>query len=71
MCTSNSHATLAELLPGSIGDLEKIRTDYNFIRPCLLSSNQKLAPRSAAIYLGRSVARLISLTQASITSARQ
>lgn len=65
------HATLVELLPASTTDIEKIRTDYNFIRPRLLSPNQKLVPRSAAIYLGRSVARLNSLTQASIIFARQ
>lgn len=62
------HAMLIELLPHLKGDLEKIRTDYNFIRSRLLSPEQKLVPRSAAIYLGRSVTRLNSLASTNISA---
>ncbi|MND76562.1 hypothetical protein SAMN05216201_11020 [Pseudomonas linyingensis] len=65
------HATLLDQLPASKDELEKIRTDYNFIRPRLLHPDQKLVPRSAAIYLGRSVTRLNSLTDTRIIAAQQ
>ncbi|SFP52871.1 hypothetical protein SAMN05216229_103132 [Geopseudomonas sagittaria] len=68
---SSRHATLIELLPHFRSDLEKIHTDYNFIRPRLLAPGQRIVSRSAAIYLGRGVTRLNNLAQTSIISARQ
>ncbi|MNZ59309.1 hypothetical protein D3C78_773420 [compost metagenome] len=68
---NSRHATLIELLPHLKSDLEKIRTDYNFIRPRLLSPGQTIVSRSAAIYLGRGVTHLNNLAKTNTISARQ
>lgn len=65
------HSTLLDLLPSSSSELEKIRLDYNFIRPRLLTPSQTIVSRSATIYLGRSIDRLDRLAKASLISARK
>lgn len=58
---TSRHAKLLELHPGSVEALDKIWTDYNFIRPRLLSLDKQVVSRSATIYLGKSIKRLDGL----------
>lgn len=67
---TSRQATLHELLPGSGDALDKIWTDYHFIRPQLLSRDQQVVSRSATIYLGKSMSRLDGLAAANKVAAR-